>query len=141
MLPISPALANGGGGNLKARLRGSNEVPNAGDPDGKGSAVIRLRPTQGKICYKYEVEKVATLTAAHIHTGSVGIPGPVAVALPLNMIDVNDDDPTEAVFGGCVNVAAGLIGAIRANPANYYVNVHNASFPAGALRGQLHVTD
>jgi hypothetical protein len=27
--------------------------------------------------------------------------------------------------------------AIAANPANYYVNVHNAPFPGGAVRGQL----
>jgi hypothetical protein len=26
---------------------------------------------------------------------------------------------------------------ILKNPADYYVNVHNAEFPLGALRGQL----
>jgi hypothetical protein len=26
---------------------------------------------------------------------------------------------------------------VMQNPANYYVNVHNAEFPDGAVRGQL----
>jgi hypothetical protein len=26
---------------------------------------------------------------------------------------------------------------IIANPAGYYVNIHNADFPGGAVRGQL----
>ncbi len=30
-----------------------------------------------------------------------------------------------------------LIVAILTNPSAYYFNVHNATFPAGALRGQL----
>ncbi len=29
------------------------------------------------------------------------------------------------------------VAEILANPENYYVNVHNAEYPAGALRGQL----
>ena len=30
-----------------------------------------------------------------------------------------------------------LLKAIIRNPENYYVNVHNAPFPNGAVRGQL----
>jgi hypothetical protein len=34
-------------------------------------------------------------------------------------------------------VDSDLIKAIQANPSNYYVNVHNAEYSAGAVRGQL----
>ena len=45
--------------------------------------------------------------------------------------------PTDGSSGGCVEVGRTLAKDILKNPADYYVNVHNAEFPAGALRGQL----
>jgi hypothetical protein len=36
-----------------------------------------------------------------------------------------------------VEVDRELALAILKHPADYYVNVHNAEFPAGAARGQL----
>ena len=38
---------------------------------------------------------------------------------------------------GCVEVDRDLAEAIAADPRGYYVNVHNAEFPGGAIRGQL----
>jgi hypothetical protein len=38
---------------------------------------------------------------------------------------------------GCVSAEADVIKEIRQNPAGFYVNVHNAEFPDGAVRGQL----
>jgi CHRD domain-containing protein len=37
----------------------------------------------------------------------------------------------------CATVAMALIKAILLHPEDYYVNVHNIDFPAGAVRGQL----
>jgi hypothetical protein len=37
-----------------------------------------------------------------------------------------------------VAAAAAVVSQIRADPTRFYVNVHNAGFPDGAVRGQLH---
>lgn len=43
-------------------------------------------------------------------------------------------DPDEDIIYAAKAV---VIDAILANPDGYYLNVHNAEFPAGAVRGQL----
>jgi hypothetical protein len=45
--------------------------------------------------------------------------------------------PTGGSSSGCAEVSRELALAILKSPSDYYVNVHNAEFPAGALRGQL----
>jgi hypothetical protein len=45
--------------------------------------------------------------------------------------------PTSGSSSGCTSADPSLIKAIIQHPENYYVNVHNADFPGGALRGQL----
>ena len=45
--------------------------------------------------------------------------------------------PSDGFSSGCVDVGRALAKEILKNPADYYVNVHNAEFPGGALRGQL----
>ena len=50
---------------------------------------------------------------------------------------VNLVPPTNGESSGCASASGELIKAIFQNPANYYVNVHNAEYPGGALRGQL----
>jgi hypothetical protein len=93
-----------------------------------GTAYLTLNQGQGEICYELNVSGIAPATAAHIHVAPSTAPGPVVVPLSA---------PTNGSSSGCVNVDPELIKAIRQNPENYYVNVHNAEYPAGALRGQL----
>jgi hypothetical protein len=122
------ATVSAGGRTFHLTLTGAAEAPGPGDPDGTGTATISFNRGQGEVCYSYEVSGVGPLMAAHIHVAPVGEPGPVVIPL----------DPTSATGGsGCVSADQDLIKAITKNPENYYFNVHNAEFPAGALRAQL----
>src|SRR5262245_61266964 len=113
---------------IKANLTGATEVPGPGDPNGGGTAQVTLNPDKNEVCYDLTVTKVDGATAAHIHEGAVGKDGPVKVPF-----DALKDGATK----GCKTVDAAVVQEIMANPANYYVNVHNAAHPKGAVRGQL----
>jgi hypothetical protein len=127
LVAVIPAAAQGR--QLSTTLTGAVEVPGPGDPDGSGTALITLNQGQGVVCFELTVEDIAPATAAHIHVGSAEVAGPVVIPLAA---------PTDGSASGCVSeVDADLIKDIRKNPQNYYVNVHNAEFPAGAVRGQL----
>jgi len=123
---LSPAMA--GGRPLSATLTGAAEVPGPGDADGIGSVTLTLNPGQGKICFELTVSGIAPATAAHIHEAPVGVAGPVVVPLT---------PPTNGSSSGCVSVDRDEVKDILQHPEEYYVNVHNADYPAGALRGQL----
>lgn len=108
-------------------LLGARERPNVGDADGNGVALVIPRGDQA---YFYlRVGNTQPPTAAHIHRGKAGEVGSVVLSFA----------PTfnGGVAVGAVSLAATLAGEIRANPEGFYVNVHTADFPAGAVRGQL----
>jgi CHRD domain len=102
-------------------------VPGPGDPDGRGFALVAVDTKHGKICYTLFVRRIERATAAHIHEGDLGVAGPIVQEL---------DAPSDGFSADCVENPT-LAEAIAANPSHYYVNVHNAPFPAGAVRGQL----
>jgi hypothetical protein len=120
----SPAVIRGGSG---AVMLGSQE-PNGGDPNGFGFAVFTFDPDQGQVCYFLAAFNIAPATAAHIHLAPPGVNGPVVVPL---------DPPTNGTSFGCTAVAAPIVQNLIAHPSQYYVNVHNAQYPGGAIRGQL----
>ena len=117
-----------GGRRLTATLTGAAGVPGPGDPDGGGTAIITLNQGQKEVCFELTVTNIAAATAAHIHSGGPTVAGPVVVTLT---------PPTEGSSKGCVSATADQIKSIRQDPQNFYINIHNADFPAGAVRGQL----
>jgi hypothetical protein len=135
LLPAVPAGA--AATTLQAALSGGDtEVPDPGDPDGSGGAVVKVDVKKQKVCYTLVVLDITLPTAAaHIHEGEAGVAGPIAVTLKA---------PQE-IAGTGIGLATGcakdqpkpLLRDIRRNPDRYYINVHTADFPGGAVRGQL----
>ena len=111
---------------LTADLAGSAET----DEDGTGSAMTTLDPEAGTACWELSVENIEPATQSHIHVGAEGESGDVVVPL--------DVDGFEGTSEGCVeDQDAATLQAIVDDPAGYYVNIHTADFPGGAIRGQL----
>lgn len=113
---------------LLASLSGAQEVPGPGDSDGTGAAAVTIDTTTGEICVDVRTANIAAATAAHIHRGASGVAGAVEVTLTA---------PVSGTSATCVIAAPTLATEIATTPEAFYVNVHNAEFPSGAVRGQL----
>lgn len=109
-----------------ATLSGANEV-GGGAPAGAGIAVVTFNGTQ--VNYTILVSGFDTPTVAHIHTGAAGTNGGILIDFAPTFVGGSAN--------GTVNTASANVSAILANPAGFYVNVHSAQFPGGAVRGQL----
>lgn len=114
---------------LGVTLTGIQEVPGPGDPDGNGTVEVRVDPRSGELCWNLYARDIEPATAAHIHRGAAGSSGPPVVTLTT---------PDAAGRSqGCVTLEPGLARQIGMRGHEFYVNVHTASHPAGAIRGQL----
>lgn len=119
-------------GAYSAMLSGGAEFPGPGDPDGFGFSLITLDAERGEVCSAIFASHMGNATLAHIHRGAEGTEGPVVVTF------TNLPSEERPMAAGCTTgVERDLIERIIANPSNYYVNVHNAEFAKGAIRGQL----
>jgi hypothetical protein len=117
---------------LAATLTGAEEVPGPGDAGGSGTAAVGITTASGEICVTLEwTISDGTASAAHIHQAPDGTAGPVV--LPL--FTTPDDN---GFFQDCFTDMT-LAPLLEATPANYYVNIHSATYPDGAVRGQLAV--
>ena len=126
------ALADGAGAanaktiKLEAVLRGSNERP-AAPAANRGRAELRLNAATGRVCWEFRISRIdGKAMQAHIHKGRRGVSGNIVVPLGANY-----------KRQGCTTAAKATVRAIVRRPGAYYVNVHNAKHPLGAMRGQL----
>lgn len=125
--------ASAGGRPFHVSLSGAAERPDPGDPDATGTADITVNPGTREVCWSVVVENVnLPILAAHIHEGDATVAGPPVIFLiPMGATDA------DGVFSGCATVDRSLAIALVSSPDQFYVNVHNDPFFAGAARGQL----
>ena len=106
-------------------LSGAQEVPGPGDGNGRGDFSWSVDGTT--LCYLLSAKRIGTTAAAHIHRGKAGVAGPVVIELTA---------PNKA-SADCLTIASSLATALKTHPRRFYVNVHTAAFPNGAIRAQL----
>ena len=123
VLAAHPASAAAEVVKLSATLSGAGETA-GGDPDGSGRFTVEIDAEAGDFCYTLTTAKIARATAAHVHEGAAGTDGK-----PLGTLSVASDM--------CLALSPEVLKAIVAAPGDYYINVHTADFPKGAVRGQL----
>lgn len=97
-----------------------------GDPDGTGSIDLTFDTITGEVCSTLTTSNIATPAAAHIHSGVAGSTGPVVVTL--------------STTTGCSANDPALVNSIVDAPDTFYVNVHTADYPNGAIRSQVAAT-
>ena len=132
VLVAAPAYAQHGSHGTKthyqAPLRGASQVPPVAT-NGSGVADVWYDTASKTLSWKITYSGLTgPVTAAHIHRGAAGVNGPPVVTLSIPGDDDSDD---------CDVVADALLDEIVDNPAGFYVNVHTADYPNGAIRGQL----
>jgi hypothetical protein len=132
----SPVSSKAPSAFFAAQLSGKNEVPApggpaVGDPQGRGVALVKIKGDRVSFSVSFSGIKAPTL--GHIHEGKAGVNGPVKITLFGSALP----DTTRAAAGSVTLTDAKLAKTIRTNPAGFYVNLHSAEFPGGAVRGQL----
>ncbi|GAA4040443.1 CHRD domain-containing protein [Parerythrobacter jejuensis] len=101
-------------------------VVGGGAEEGFADFNAEIDPKTGEVCYTFTAGDVE-MTVAHIHKGDAGENGPPVMTLELTP----DNTPK------CDTVEGSLARSIGNKPGQYYVNLHTAEFPGGAIRGQL----
>jgi len=137
---------------LRAHLLGRKEVPGPGAPrPAEGRAKVRVFPQQERVCFSLSWKHIGAPNAAHIHFGTRTEAGPIVVTFFMTTDDLTGGPTlpeTISAVRGCTDLvsipegapfdnATQLLKNINRRPGQYYVNVHNPDFPAGAIRGQL----
>jgi CHRD domain/PKD-like domain/Right handed beta helix region len=114
---------------VSTTLSGASEVPpNASTATGTVSGTFDKVTKQLLLTISFN-GLTANASAAHIHKGAVGVNGGVVIGFPV----VPSATSGSFTYTGTLTTTqeADLLAGL------YYVNVHNASFPGGEIRGQL----
>ena len=127
----------------KAHLSGASEVPPV-ETRAQGEVQFRLNEEGTELSYTLVVSNLWDVVAAHIHSGTVGVNGPVVVLL---FGGPTTTGRTNGILAEGTITAVDLTGPLSGmtmddlleliNSGGAYVNVHTVANPSGEIRGQL----
>jgi hypothetical protein len=141
LLSIAAGVAASNSNRLRAELRGTNEVAALVDFDSRGRASVRIDVDDGEVCFEVSFDRGGTPNRGHIHVGEEGVNGGIVVTffelVGLPADPRNDQLERRQRLSDCVDADPAVLADIVENPSGYYVNLHNARFPGGFVRGQL----
>lgn len=115
-------------------LLGSNEVP-AVDTPTNGVAHFGYNAASHVLSYDFTIytTQTITITAAHIHSGTVGVAGPVVfpITIPGAPVVVTDS------LNVAGSVSLNMTQTAQLMDGGFYLNVHTTGHPGGEVRGQV----
>jgi hypothetical protein len=127
-----------------ARLTGAEEVPPV-DTDAHGKAEFKISRDGLSLHFKLSVSDIISVTAGHIHSGTLGLNGPVVLNLVSASACTTRGDRIKCEGDA---TAANLTGPLTGHPLSdlvalmeegrAYSNVHTTAHPGGEARGQIH---
>jgi hypothetical protein len=98
-----------------------------GSPNGSGLAVVTVNPPKGELCWMFsELTNVPSPTVARLFRSFPGATGAHGFLLG------HTYKPS-----GCIHLEPGILELINSKPQRFFVNIHDAQFPEGAIRGPL----
>jgi hypothetical protein len=123
---VAASASGAAGTKFEVALKGTNESP-AAPASNHGTVELTLNAKTGKVCWEFKLAKIdGKPNQAHIHKGKRGVAGNVLI--PLGGTYKRQ---------GCTSAAKATVKSVLKSPGGFYVNVHNAKHPLGAMRGQL----
>lgn len=130
---------------FKVHMKPSQEVPRIKGlrADAVGHVTFDLTRdgagaiTSGEVVFyvNYSFPGSVDITGLHVHQAAKGVNGPVVISSGVTTF--TDADGVGNVTTVVTGVAPATLQAILDNPRGYYVNLHTAVNPGGAVRDQL----
>lgn len=103
-----------------------------------------FKPTNDTVAYQLNATGLDNVTAAHIHSGKLGVNGDVVVVL---FESNNSTGSTNGTFAQANFTASDLKGPMQGKSISdlvramqngeTYINIHTGAFPDGEIRGQI----
>ena len=131
---LSPANENPPVANAESTARGAAQITFTPTRDSAGA----ITAATATMYFQVTGLQATNIVGAHIHTGVMGVNGPIVVDTRVNATApvVVSGQATEFSVSS-VAVDPVLAQAIINNPSAYYFNIHTPMNPGGVARGQL----